>query len=481
MPEQLNQKQVFSLLEVSTSIQKTLSQRYKSSFWVKAEMNKLNYYQHSGHCYPELVEKKEGKIITQIRAHIWKTDFIRINSIFQSVLKEPLKDGIKILFEAKIIYDTTYGLSLWITDIDPSFTLGDLEHEKQQTIKKLKEDGVFSKNKYQKLPLLPQRIAIISVETSKGYADFLKIIESNSWNYKFFCFMFPSLLQGDKAVQSIYNQLQRIKKVINHFDVVAIIRGGGGDVGLSCYNNYQLAKEIATFPLPILTGIGHATNETVCEMISYSNAITPTKLAEYLIQKFHNFSVPVKEAETKINDKAKRLLKEEKNRFQAETKLFRSVSKNIITTNHNEVKNLSKSLLQNAKFVLKNEYEDLQTIKKQIIKITNALYSNSKQKLRSFANIIIKDSFLQLNKFKLIIGDYRNKFEYQSKQKIKNSNNELQNIEKNISNMSPSNVLKRGYSITYYNGKTLTKTEQVKSGDTLKTALFEGEIISIVN
>jgi len=481
MPEQLNQKQVFSLLEVSTSIQKTLSQRYKSSFWVKAEMNKLNYYQHSGHCYPELVEKKEGKIITQIRAHIWKTDFIRINIIFQSVLKEPLKDGIKILFEAKIIYDTTYGLSLWITDIDPSFTLGDLEHEKQQTIKKLKEDGVFSKNKYQKLPLLPQRIAIISVETSKGYADFLKIIESNSWNYKFFCFMFPSLLQGDKAVQSIYNQLQRIKKVINHFDVVAIIRGGGGDVGLSCYNNYQLAKEIATFPLPILTGIGHATNETVCEMISYSNAITPTKLAEYLIQKFHNFSVPVKEAETKINDKAKRLLKEEKNRFQAETKLFRSVSKNIITTNHNEVKNLSKSLLQNAKFVLKNEYEDLQTIKKQIIKITNALYSNSKQKLRSFANIIIKDSFLQLNKFKLIIGDYRNKFEYQSKQKIKNSNNELQNIEKNISNMSPSNVLKRGYSITYYNGKALTQIEQVKSGDTLKTTLFEGEIISIVN
>lgn len=227
MPETVNDKQVFSLLEVTKSIQKTLTERYKSSFWVKAEMNKLNYYKQSGHCYPELVEKKDGKVIAQIRSCLWKDDYNRSNNNFLQILKEPLKDGIKILFQAKILFDPAYGLSLLIMNIDPSYTLGDLEREKQETINQLREENIFGRNKILKLPLLPQRIAIISVETSKGYADFLRVIETNPWNYKFFHFLFPSLLQGDKAADSIINQLTRIKKVINHFDVVAVIRGGG--------------------------------------------------------------------------------------------------------------------------------------------------------------------------------------------------------------------------------------------------------------
>src|SRR5690606_24767693 len=163
--------------------------------------------------------------------------------------------------------------------------------------------------------LLPQRIAIISVESSKGYADFTHIIEQNPWGYKFFHYLFPSLLQGDNASQSIINQLHRIEKVSHHFDVVAVVRGGGGDVGLSCFNDFALARQIATFPLPVITGIGHATNETVVEMISFFNAITPTKLAEFLIQRFHNFANPVEEAQRKIVDRCRNVLKEEQERF----------------------------------------------------------------------------------------------------------------------------------------------------------------------
>ena len=415
MPEIIDDKKIFSLLEVTKSIQKTLNERYKSSFWVKAEMNKLNFYNHSGHCYPELVEKKDGKIIAQIKAHLWKDDYNRINDNFQKILKEPLKDGIKILFQAKISYDPTYGLALWIMNIDPSYTLGDLEREKQETIIRLKEEDIYTKNKLLKMPLLPQRIAIISVETSKGYADFLKVIDSNLWNYKFFHYLFPSLLQGDKALQSISAQLERIKKVKHHFDVVAIIRGGGGDVGLSCYNNYLLAKEIALFPLPVITGIGHATNETVAEMVSFANEITPTKLAEYLLQKFHNFSVPVQEAEKKIIDRSRRLLSEKKVKFQSEIKLFRSVTENVLMANH------------------------------------------------------------------YIVSQFKEKLLAQSKLRLENSLSELNNIERNVSNMDPINVLKRGYSITFLNGKAVKNLSQVKSGDTLDTALFEGNIISIVN
>ncbi len=436
MPETINDRTIFSLLEVTTSIQKTIADRYKSSFWIKAEMNKLNYYKQSGHCYPELVEKKNGKIIAQIKSCLWKDDFIRANNKFHALLREPIKDGIKILFLAKISFDPAHGLSLLIMDIDPSYTLGDLEREKQEAISKLQSEGIFHKNKILKLPLLPQRIAIISVETSKGFADFKKVIETNPWKYKFFNFLFPSLLQGDKAVAAISYQLKRIRKVKSHFDVVAIIRGGGGDIGLSCFNNYDLSREIALFPIPVITGIGHATNETVIEMVSFYNAITPTKLAEHLLQRFHNFSIPVQDAEKKICDKSRRLVSEEKVKFQSEVKLFRSVTDNVLITNKNEMENLSKSLCQHSMYTFKHQKEYFRFIKNQMVKDASIFLSK---------NLI-----------------------------------ELKNVEKNINNMSPANVLKRGYSITSHNGKLIKDVSQMKKGDSLTTTLYQGEIISVV-
>jgi exodeoxyribonuclease VII large subunit len=437
LPEAIHDKKIYSLLEVTKSIQKTLSERYTSSFWVKAEMNKLNYYKQSGHCYPELVEKLDGKVIAQIKSYLWKEDYLHANENFLKILKEPLKDGIKILFQAKITFDPSHGIALWITDIDPSFTLGDLEREKQETISKLKNEGIFEKNKERYLPLLPQRIAIISVESSKGYADFIKVIESNSWNYKLFHLLFPSLLQGDKAVKGIVAQLKRIKKVKQHFDLVAIIRGGGGDVGLSCYNSYTLAKEIANFPLPVVTGIGHATNETVAELISHANAITPTKLAEYLLQKFHNFSVPVQNAERKIGDFSKRLLAESKAKFESEVKLFRLVTESHLNANRNEIRNFS------------------------------VLLSKSMKQIFSIQNENVKN--LKLNCFKHSINA------------IANEKVSLKHLEKNISLLHPENVLKRGYSITRLNGKSLINSKETKDGDILTTTLFKGTISSIVN
>src|SRR5690349_14708930 len=173
MPEQVNNRRVFSLLEITQSIHRAISSIYKSSYWIKAEMNKLNHYKQSGHCYPELVEKMDGKVVAQMKATLWQDDYVRVNADFQRLLKEPLKDGIKILMLATIEYHPQHGLSLRIVDIDPSFTLGDLEREKMETIQKLQAEGIFSRNKEQVLPVIPQRLAVISVETSKGYADFL--------------------------------------------------------------------------------------------------------------------------------------------------------------------------------------------------------------------------------------------------------------------------------------------------------------------
>lgn len=326
-------KKIFSLKEVLTSVRNTISDRYKTEFWVRAEMNKLNFYSKSGHCYPEIIEKIEGNVSLQVKANLWKNDYERINKGFISVLGVPLKDGIKILFQARINFDIIYGFQLIIIDIDPSYSLGELEREKQLTILKIKEEGLFNKNKLLVLLLLPKRIAVISVETSKGFADFKNIINNNPCNYSFFYLLFPTLMQGEKSINEIISQFRKIKRVIHHFDLVAIIRGGGGDIGLASFNNYELAKEISLFPIPVITGIGHATNETVTEMVAYKNAITPTELAEFLVQRFREFDKPLNDALLIIKKIVLNIFNNQKCLFEYSVKLFKINSLSIIKKN----------------------------------------------------------------------------------------------------------------------------------------------------
>lgn len=458
MPEMVDNKRVFSLLEVTTSIQKTLAMRYTSAFWVKAEMNKLNHYPQSGHCYPDLVEKVDGKIIAQLKSTLWKDDFNRINRNFLNVVKSPLKEGIKILFCARIIFDPMYGLALRITEIDPVFSLGELEREKQESIAMLKSQGIFNRNKTLSLPLLPKRMALISVETSKGYADFLKMIEGNPWGYKFFHMLFPSLLQGDKAVESISYQLARIKKVASHFDVVAIIRGGGGEVGLSCFNNYALSREIALFPVPVITGIGHATNETVVEMVAFRNAITPTELADYLLQKFHNFSQPVQRAQEMLVEKTRRIVSDERQHLQHTVRYFRSVTDNVLIRSNHEIRQQARDLFKQSNLDLLRQKQAHSSLVYKVRSIALTLCGIRRQQLGQMLFMIRKDlaSFL------------------------KQEGHHLTNLVKTIANLHPENVLKRGYSITRKNGKAITSVDEVSPIDKLETIVTDGTIITEV-
>ncbi len=436
MSEVINDKKVFSLLEVTLSIKKTISERYQRSFWVKAEMNKLNHYSYSGHCYPELVEKVDGKVVAQMKTILWKEDFLRINSNFLNTLKEPIKDGINILFSATVNFDPVHGLSLRIVDIDPVFSLGELEREKMETIEKLRKEGVFHLNKNLSMPLLPQRIALISVETSKGYADFLKIISNNSWGYRFFCFLFPALLQGDRSVDSILYQLRRIRRIKHHFDVVAIVRGGGGDVGLSSYNHYLLAKEICEFPIPVFTGIGHSTNETVAEMVAFKNAITPTELADFLIQAFHNFSVPIQQMEETLVSSTSGIVADEQAKLLASARYFKSVTNQLLIHNNHVLKGYSRSASQHLVYYFQQK--------------------------------------------KLLIVDCLNRFRRGSNSLQKSRLLELSTIEKSINLMDPINVIKRGYTITLKDGKSISSFADVKPGDQTTTITVDGIIVSEV-
>jgi len=473
-------RQIFTLKQVAFSIKKTIEERYHQTYWVKAEMHKLNMYP-SGHCFPELLQKEDGKIVAQMTASIWKQNYQRINKRFVDLVKEPLREDSTLLMQVKIVFHETFGLSLQILDIDPNYALGELQRERQETLLRLQKENLLNLNQSLPFPLLPQRIALISADTSKGLSDFRKVIETNPWNYHFFTFLFQAYLQGDVAVASIQEQLKKIEKVKHHFDVVVIVRGGGGEVGLSCYNNFELCKSIAKFPLPVLTGIGHSTNMTVAEMVAYRNAITPTELGDFLIQSFHEFSAPVKDAIKTIRTYSKNILEQENKSLTSEVKLFKNVTTQRLNETKNHLINASTSVKTNVKFSLLRERENLINSQKLIKRSAKDLFSIESSRISNLIETVGKSIQFELKTKK---GEIERTVELLPKviqNKLNSQKNSLQQLEQSVKLMDPIQVLKRGYSITLMAGKTITENTEIKPGKTIITKTYFGEIESEIS
>lgn len=314
---------VYSLSEIAFSLHKVVERTYPQPYFIKAEILKLNFYPHSGHCYPELVEKEGNAIKAEMRAIIWAANYQRINDRFVQITGNPLKENISILCLARIEFSPKHGLALHIEDIEPTYTLGEMVKNRNAVIERLKKEGVFTRNKNLQMPLLPKRIAVISVETSKGYSDFITTLNGNRYGYRFVTELFPSILQGDKAIVGITSRLAEIEMRQKEFDCVVIVRGGGGDVGLSCYDEYEMAHRVATFPLPVLTGIGHSTNLSVTDMVAHMYNITPTDVAFALIGYFQTFDEQVQECQGRIVEVSRRLLVDEQAKLLRMTEAVR--------------------------------------------------------------------------------------------------------------------------------------------------------------
>jgi exodeoxyribonuclease VII large subunit len=450
-------RQIFTLKQVVGSIRKTIEERYQQTYWVKAEMHKLNLYP-SGHAFPELVQKENDRIVAQLSGSIWNHHLEQINQRFILTVKEPLKEGTTLLMQVKVAYSELYGLRLQILDIDPSFTLGELQKEREETLLRLTKEGLLNQNQKLAYPLLPKRVAIVSADTSKGLSDFMKIIANNPWNYQFFTMLFPAYLQGDNAAPSIIEQLKGIEKVKHHFDCVAIVRGGGGEVGLSCYNNYALCKEICSFPLPIISGIGHSTNLTVAEMVSFRNAITPTELGEFLLQAFHEFAVPVGDAVKSIKSLTQLIIEQSKVAFGHETKHFKNA---ILHFTHEK-----QTHLLNASWRFNNAAVGL---------------IKSRSEMLNRYNLSISNSFLRkLKNEELTIKEYCEILPQKVKQYTLSKNKELTVLDNFVRLMDPIHVLKRGYTLTTLNGISITNQTTINPGDTLVTKTHNKEIESII-
>lgn len=455
----MNEKrQVFSLRQVVTSVRKTIEERYQSLYWVKAEMHKLNLYP-SGHAFPELVQKEEGKIVAQINGSIWKHNLQRINQQFMTVLKEPIKEGSTLLLQVKVSFSELYGISLQIMDIDPSYTLGELQRERQETLLRLQQEGLINKNQQLVFPMLPQRIAIISADTSKGLSDFMKVLNQNQFGYAFFTHLFFAYLQGDAAIESIARQLKAIERVQHHFDIVVIVRGGGGEVGLSCYNNYELCKTIATCPLPVLTGIGHSTNLTVAEMIAYRNAITPTELGEYLLQVFHEFSVPVERAVEQIQRASRTILERTNATFSHTVKQLKSNVQTNLLTQHNKWSTLSRKLNSKSELSIQRQHERLKFIQKDLTTLSKRFHSEKMTYLDD------AELFLKQNATK----------------SMRKKREEIEVLQRQIQLLDPKNVLKRGYSIVRMEGKSVASSHPPETGNQLEIETFDFKISATVD
>lgn len=473
------EKQIFTLRQVAGSIQKVISERYNRLYWVQAEMHKLNYT-GKGHCYPELVQKEDGKIVAEMRGTIWKTQFDKISRNFTEVVKEPLRDGLSLLFLVRISFHPLYGMGLEIMDIDPTFALGELQKEREETLKRLNKEGILNANQQLVLPLLPQRIAIISVDSSKGLSDFFSIVKNNAWNYRFFFMLFQAQLNGDLAIESIQNQLRRIEKVKHHFDAVAIIRGGGGEIGLSCYNNYELSKAIAAFPLPVLTGIGHSTNITVSEMVAYRNAITPTELAEFLVQCFHNFSVPVQEAQKLLVSGSQQFIRTQKSELSNELRIFKNVSSQRVISTRQTLAAFSKDLLSQTRFRFGKEISALDGLAENLKRNVKSKRMRETQQLEQMKALLGKTAKNTLLHQATAIEDTKFFVLQQVPKFFSRETQNLLNLEKNVRLMDPQQLLKRGYSLSLLNGKAISAENPVSPGDVIETITFENKILSEV-
>lgn len=405
--------QHITLFELNKIIKQTLDKNLEPSYWLVAEIGEMRVNQ-KGHCYLDLVEKEDNKIIAKSRASIWAYNYRTISSWFERITGQALKNGINILANVVVSFHEVYGFCLVIRDIDPNFTLGERARKRQEVIEQLKTDGVFTMNQALQLPLVPQRVAVISSASAAGYGDFMDQLNNNQHGYHFEVKLFQAVMQGEAAVESILNALTTIFNQNEKYDLVAIIRGGGAQVDLDCFDTYDLAAHVAQFPLPVLTGIGHDRDETITDLVAHTKLKTPTAVAEFLISGLRVF-------EDKLEQ------------------LFESLHANV--------------------------RERLESNEHQLYQLGNDLRHSVNQ---------------QLNRQQNKVESLQHKLQSSSRAYLKFYNEKLTYWQKNLELLDPALVLKRGYTLTVKDGKTISGQSTLKPGDEITTYTEHFKIASTI-
>ena len=340
----MNERGHITLTELQLSIRNVLGDFFAEPLWVSAEIGDLKV-NSSGHCYLELVEKDEkadGIARAQARGVIWRSQYMRIAGRFETETGQRLERGIVILVRVSVSYHELYGISLQITDIDPSYTMGDMERRKQQTIAQLKSDGVWDMNRENGMPVVVQRIAVISSSTAAGFQDFCNELKSGGYGY--YIELFDSVMQGAATEESVISALEQIAGQQERFDVVAIMRGGGAVTDLQCFNSYRLASHIAQFPLPVITGIGHDKDVSVADMVAHTSLKTPTAVAVWLNDRMAEAEGALEYAAVQLHDLFTEITRAHELRLERAGSMLQSAAQSFIAMQSQRLKTAGEML-----------------------------------------------------------------------------------------------------------------------------------------
>ncbi|WP_215223449.1 exodeoxyribonuclease VII large subunit [Echinicola shivajiensis] len=426
-----------SLLELNQLIQQCLDANLAPSYWVIAEIGEFRDSPR-GHAYLELVEKSNKSILAKIRANIWSYTYRGIASRFTSITGQNLKAGMKILAQVSIQFHEVYGLSVNIKDIDPNFTLGEKARKRQETIDLLTKEGLMDLNKQFILPKVPQKVAIISSANAAGYGDFINQVEHNRNHYKVHCKLYQATMQGDQAVDSLILAIQQIEAdlIKENFDLMVIIRGGGAQLDLDCFDDYELAKAIACTSLPVVTGIGHERDESIVDMVAHTKMKTPTAVAEFILSGFRNYEDLLEGHFKQIERHVAYQLQKEDRKISNLEHLLKSISQNQIQRGKDTAEMLKQRIISQSLHLLKIKSNELQHL-------------DSGMK-RTFSNI------------------------------LSNERLRLDTLSRDLNRLDPYTFLKKGYTRTEIKGKPINNLT-VKKGDELTTYTLSKKINSIIN
>lgn len=424
-----------TLFELNSLVRQTLELTICEEYWVCAEISELRVNRH---CYMELVQKDMhgNGIIAKARAQVWSNRWSLIKAMFESVTQQTLTPGMQVLVKAEITFHEIYGYSLNITDIDPTYTLGDMAKRRMEIMRRLEEEGISDMNKELQLPRLLQRIAIISSASAAGYGDFCNQLKNNPEGLAFKTQLFQATMQGNDVTSSIIAALNAIATHLDDWDAVIIIRGGGATSDLSGFDTLELAENVAQFPLPFITGIGHERDDTIIDLIAHTRVKTPTAAAEFLI----------------------RHQKEELDLLESiNLRISNSIS-NLLLAEHARLKLLANKIPSLFSMIRKRE-------EIRIDRFVSMLGYNSLRYIDTKKNDII-----MLNKQRAL---YTQDF-------LKNKKIKIEFIENKLKNSNPERILKLGFSIARINGKAIRNIQDVKEGDSIETTLASGTIKSTV-
>jgi exodeoxyribonuclease VII large subunit len=429
-------EKTLTLYELNSMVRNLIDLEMPDAYWVHVELSEAR--EVGGHCYMELIQKEDlsNTPIAKASAKCWRSKWTLIRPHFERITGQRIHAGMKVLLQVHAQFHENYGFSWIVDDIDPTFTMGDMARKRMEIVRQLKAEGVFELQKELQIPMFAQRVAVISSENAAGYGDFCNQLADNGYDLKFSTQLFPAVMQGEGVEQSIVEALNRINEQQDDFDVVVIIRGGGATSDLSGFDTLTLAENVANFPLPIITGIGHERDESVLDMISNTRVKTPTAAAAFLIDNLVEVYSRVVDAQDYIVKEITRRLQMEKIRlnqlFDKIPMLFRLVK----AKQDSRLDGLLSQLIVGMQRKLTESSYHVDALSFDLRRLTDRKLSDEKHRLEMFMT--------------------------------------------RSEAVDPKRLLKRGYSITLKDGKAIRDIHSLKSGDEIETQVEKGTVRSIV-